>query len=170
MTSTGGLASWRFGDGKTHTMVVEEAITQLMTERPRAGAGQIHDAKNDVFLLVAVGNNPGGKSTTADVIAQFDNSQTKRPIIENSGYTLGDFFTLTVAVTPTGTVLVSIDYKGTTYSVSESSFPNIQSDNESLNGMYFKAGLYPQSNVNDYHEQPMDMAELVMKRVSVSHQ
>jgi hypothetical protein len=151
-------------------MVVEEAITQLMTVHPRAGAGQIHDAENDVFLLVAAGNQPGGKSTTADLIVQFDNSQTKTPLIPNGGYTLGEFFTLTVTVSPTGTVLISVDYKGQTYSASASSFPNIESYNPSLSGMYFKAGLYPQSNVVDYHETPTDTAELLMKRVAVSHQ
>jgi len=104
------LAAWSFFDGMIHQMKVEQAVVRLSENRPRTVAGQIHDYKNDVFMLSIDGepeqkdssssgdNNNNEKKRRANISAKFDNSAVTQVLIGDYKYVLGEFFSLIVTV------------------------------------------------------------------------
>jgi hypothetical protein len=76
-------AAWKFKDGKTHTMVVTEAVTALPLLRPQVSVCQIHDANNDVFMLKCEGKTPGTVSENAKLVGYVDNATKGFPIEDN---------------------------------------------------------------------------------------
>jgi len=166
--NTVGGAAWRIGDGKTHTMSIRQAITALTVKRPHVAAGQIHDANNDAFMLKCEGANPGGTSNTGKLVAYLDNAKVSFAI--DSNYVLGTVFTMTIIISPEGAVTILYNTQSTVVTDWTNGFVNLKADgNPSLDGMYFKAGCYIQSNVVDYGELPDDFAEVKVYGLSISH-
>ena len=140
------LAAWSTESG-SHTMVVEEAITALPATKRHVVAGQIHDGEDDVVTvrlessrLFVDHNGVDGATLTR-------------------GYVLGTRFALRIEASG-GTIRVY--YNGG------------QSPADTLErrggGMYFKAGVYTQSNCQrEATCGPQNAGEVVIYRLRVTH-
>jgi hypothetical protein len=159
-------AAWAFKDGKQHTLTITQAITALPVVHPHTAAGQIHDADNDVFMLKCEGKTPGKVSTGASLVGYTDNSD--KSFLIDGNYLLGTYFTLTVTVTTGGSLTVLYNGKATPIAA-YTSFPVIKKLNPDLNGMYFKAGCYIQTNPTKYGEDPDAFAEVHLAKLQVVH-
>jgi hypothetical protein len=160
--SNGKGASWSFTDGATHRMTVREAIVALPPRRPHVTAAQIHDAKNDVFMLKAEGKGNG----MAALYACLDNDNVK--VLVDGNYVLGTPYTLEVSVT---NKVLTVSYQGAVVEglSAFTDFSKIKKQNSRFTGMYFKAGCYIQSNVKNYGEKADSFAEVVVFDLKVEH-
>lgn len=151
MNTDGSNASWSSTDGKTHTMVIDQAVTRLPNPRTDGGnaavvCGQIHDSANDlcVFRVEA-----GKVWVTKGNDTHF--------AVADSAYALGTRFTAMFVIADgavsgyyNGKLVVSFPLKGS--------------------GWYFKAGCYTQANATN--SQPADASnygEVVLHAVTVAH-
>jgi hypothetical protein len=114
-------ASWSTTAG-THTMVIDEAITQLPNDKPQLVAGQIHDPDNDVTVF-----------RLEDTKLYVTNGDDSHYQLVTDNYQLGTRFQAKFVA---GGGQIKAYYNGTlaaTVAVESS-------------GDYFKAGAYTQAN------------------------
>ncbi|AUH45140.1 hypothetical protein CXR04_25600 [Streptomyces sp. CMB-StM0423] len=114
-------ASWSSTSG-THTMVIDQAITDLPADKPHVVAGQIHDADDDVSVFRLEG--------TKLYVTSPDDSNYK---LVTDDYALGDRFQAKFVV---GDGEIKAYYNGVLQTTIAADFE----------GGYFKAGAYTQAN------------------------
>ncbi|GGX33638.1 polysaccharide lyase family 7 protein [Streptomyces lomondensis] len=125
MTDSGETkASWSSTSG-THTMVIDQAITDLPEETPNVVAGQIHDASDDVSVFRLEGRKL--------YVTDGDESHHK---LVTSDYELGTRFQAKFVV---GDGKVKAYYNGELQTTLSKEF----------SGAYFKAGAYTQANCDN---------------------
>lgn len=117
-------ASWSATSG-THTMTIDEAITQLPETKPQVVAGQIHDADDDVSVFRLEGAK-----------LYVTNGDTTDYKLVTSNYALGTRFQAKFVV---GGGEIKAYYNGALQT-------SISSDDS---GLYFKAGAYTQANCDN---------------------
>jgi poly(beta-D-mannuronate) lyase len=135
-------ASWSSTSG-THVMEITQLISTLPSRKPEVVAGQIHDAEDDVLMI---------RLEDEDLIVEGDGEQ----LAELDGdYVLGTTFTVRIEVS-NGSIRVlyngeqKLDYAF------------------SGDGLYFKAGVYTQSNLEQ--DEPPDAAgQVVITALRVEH-
>ncbi|SDD80634.1 polysaccharide lyase family 7 protein [Actinokineospora iranica] len=115
------LASWSATSGK-HTMVIDQAITELPKRRPHVVAGQIHDASDDVAVFRLEGRK-----------LWLTNGDTTNHRLITDDYVLGTRF---VAKFEVSGGEVRAFYNGRLVDTIDADFT----------GGYFKAGAYTQAN------------------------
>lgn len=121
MTSNGATnASWSSGSG-THTMEIDQAITNLPVVKKHIVAGQIHDGSDDVIVFRLEGTK-----------LFIDINGNDGPTLTSS-YVLGTRFKVKFVVSNNQTKCY---YNGTL----------MYTHNQSYSGAYFKAGAYTQSS------------------------
>lgn len=121
MTSNGASnASWSSGSG-THTMEIDQAITNLPVVKKHIVAGQIHDGSDDVIVFRLEG-------TKLFIDINGDDGPTL-----TSSYVLGTRFKVKFVVSNNQTKCYYNDVLMYTH-------------NQSYSGAYFKAGAYTQSS------------------------
>jgi hypothetical protein len=145
MTADGAeLASWSTSDG-THTMTIVQAITQLPEVKPHVVAGQVHDAEDDVVMIRLEGEHlfvEGG----GDELGTLDDA-----------YTLGTVFTVVVAAHDG---MIDVFYE-------DLATPAVSVPRD-VDGCYFKAGAYTQSN-EEQGDAPDAYGEVVLRELVVDH-
>jgi hypothetical protein len=146
----GSLASWSSTDGKTHTMVIDQAVIRLPNPRSEGTAavvaGQIHDAKNDISVFRV---EQGKVWVTKGNDTHF--------AVADSAYVLGTRFRAMFVVTND---VVSAYYNGKLVV----SFPLKGS------GWYFRAGAYVQANAgNSKPAVATNYGETAIYSVTVAH-
>lgn len=136
------LAAWSSTSG-THVMEIVQLISKLPTKKQEIVAGQIHDAEDDVVMI---------RLEDSDLFVEHDGQRLAD--LDNS-YVLGSTFTVRIEASQ-GHLRVS--YNGE----EKLDFPY------DGNGMYFKAGAYAQSNL-DNGEPSGSVGQVVISRLVVSH-
>ena len=122
MTDDGSTsASWSATDG-THTMTIDEAITNLPADKPQVVAGQIHNSSDDVTVFRLDGSN-----------LYITNGDTTDYKLVTDSYKLGTRFEAKFVVKDGE---INAYYNGTL----ETTIENSDDD------LYFKAGAYTQAN------------------------
>ncbi|MFE0802668.1 chondroitinase-B domain-containing protein [Streptomyces sp. NPDC058834] len=122
MTNSGRTkASWSSTSG-THTMVIDQAITDVPEERPYVVAGQIHDASDDVTVFRLEGSK-----------LYITDGDTSRHHLMTDSYELGTRFQAKFEVSDGETRVYYNGELQTTLS-------------KDYSGAYFKAGAYTQAN------------------------
>ncbi|MFJ5259884.1 polysaccharide lyase family 7 protein [Streptomyces sp. NPDC088387] len=146
MTADGsGNASWPSTSG-THTMVFDEAITQLPKVKPHVMAGQIHDSDSDVTAFRLEGSSL--------YITSYNNTHYK---LVTSNYKLGTRFQGKF-VAHDGKV--DVYYNGTKLATVTAAFSS----------GYFKAGDYTQANCNNSSPcNTSNYGEVALYSVKVTH-
>lgn len=114
-------ASWSADDG-THTMTIDEAVTDLPEDKPQVVAGQIHDSSDDVTVFRLEGSS----------LYITDGDTTHYKLVTDD-YQLGTRFTARFVASGGE---IKAYYNGTL----EATIPDSDS------GLYFKAGDYTQAN------------------------
>lgn len=151
MNSDGSNASWSSTDGKTHTLIIDQAITHLPNARTDGGvagvvAGQIHDASDDICVFRLEG--------TLLWLTNGDNTHYK---LIDAHYELGTRFQAAFRVHAD---TVDVYYNG----LIVSSIPR------AFSGGYFKAGAYTQANgKNSQPDNVSNYGEVVVYGLTVSH-
>ncbi|HEV7980388.1 polysaccharide lyase family 7 protein [Amycolatopsis sp.] len=146
MTNGGaGLASWSTTSG-THTMIVDQTITQLPSGKPEIIAGQIHDSSSDLTAFRLKG--------TSLYISKGNDSTYQ---LVTSSYQLGTKFEAKFVA---GGGKVKVYYNGALKAtVSSSSSSN-----------FFKAGAYTQANCTNASPcSSSNYGEVVIHNLSVTH-
>ena len=141
-------ASWSSTSG-THVLTATLAVTHLPVVKPQVVVGQIHDANDDVIEILATGTGNG----TFRLGYRWGGKEQSVPLI--GSVRLGEVFTYTISVSG-GTFRVSANGQA----------PQTQS--KALSGLYFKAGIYVQSNVGR-GDQPTAYGEDVFTALGVTH-
>ncbi len=145
MTADGAeLASWSTSEG-THTMTMVQAITALPEVKPHVVAGQIHDAEDDVVMIRLEGEHlfvEGG----GDELGTLDDA-----------YVLGTEFTVVVEAHDGE---IDVYYE-------DLSRPAVTVPRD-VDGCYFKAGAYTQSN-EEQGDAPDAYGEVVIRDLVVEH-
>ena len=146
----GSLASWSSSDGKTHTMVVDEAVTRIPNPRTSGNSAvvsaQIHDGSNDISVF-----------RVEDGKVWVTQGDTTHFALADADYVPGARFKAMFVVT-SGTL--SAFYNG----AKVCSFPVTGS------GWYFKAGAYVQANAsNSSPDDATNYGENVLYSVTVAH-
>ncbi|MFF5106628.1 chondroitinase-B domain-containing protein [Streptomyces sp. NPDC000134] len=122
MTDSGRTkASWSSTSG-THTMVIDQAITDVPEERPYVVAGQIHDADDDVTVFRLEGSR-----------LYITDGDTSHHHLVTDDYELGTRFQAKFEVSDGRTKVYYNGELQTTLS-------------KDYSGAYFKAGAYTQAN------------------------
>ncbi|GFN00220.1 hypothetical protein Sfulv_50300 [Streptomyces fulvorobeus] len=122
MTNSGRTkASWSSTSG-THTMVIDQAITDVPEERPYVVAGQIHDASDDVTVFRLEGSK-----------LYITDGDTSRHRMVTDSYELGTRFQAKFEVSDGET---RVYYNGALQTTLSKDY----------SGAYFKAGAYTQAN------------------------
>jgi poly(beta-D-mannuronate) lyase len=135
-------ASWSSTSG-THVMEITQAITRTPSAKPHVVAGQIHDASDDVVMIRLEGH---------DLFVEGDG---ERLADLDGNYQLGTAFTVRIEASG-GAIRVA--YNGS----------------EKLNlpfsggGLYFKAGVYTQSNL-DKGDAPGAAGQVLISALRVTH-
>ncbi len=143
---TTGSYTWSLAGG-THTETITEAIVHEPTAHPNLAAGQVHDSHSNLAMLYARGH--------CLTIKYIDDI---KPCFV-SDYQLGTVFT--VKFVATGGRLI-VCYNGVqVYGFTPG--PKHQ------NGLYFKAGVYDQSN-ETYHEPPGSYGAVDIYSAAITHQ
>ncbi|MEU3731547.1 chondroitinase-B domain-containing protein [Streptomyces sp. NPDC033538] len=125
MTDTGeSKASWSSTSG-THTMVIDQAITDLPEETPNVVAGQIHDASDDVSVFRLEGSK----------LYITDGDEEHHKLVVDD-YVLGTRFQAKFVI---GDGEVKAYYNGELQTTLSKEF----------SGAYFKAGAYTQANCDN---------------------
>lgn len=144
-------ASWSSSDGKTHTMVIDQAITHLPNARTDGGTaavvvGQIHDADDDICVFRLEGRKlwlTSGNNTHYKLITD--------------GYELGTRFKVAFSVLKD---VVSVFFNGELVDRLPAKF----------SGAYFKAGAYTQANSkNSKPADATNYGEVIVYAVTVAH-
>lgn len=151
MNSDGSNASWSSTDGKTHTLIIDQAITHLPNARTDGGvagvvAGQIHDANDDICVFRLEG--------TLLWLTNGDNTHFK---LIDAHYALGERFQAAF-VAHAG--VVDVYYNG----LLVGSIP------VKFSGGYFKSGAYTQANSKN--SKPNDVSnygEVLVYGLTVVH-
>jgi hypothetical protein len=122
MTDNGSTtASWSATDG-THTMTIDEAITNLPADKPQVVAGQIHNSSDDVTVF---------RLDDSDLYVTNGNTTDYKLVTDS--YKLGTRFEAKFVVKDGE---INAYYNGTL----ETTIENSDDD------LYFKAGAYTQAN------------------------
>lgn len=140
-----GLASWSATSGK-HTMVIDQAITELPKQRPYVVAGQIHDSEDDVAVFRLEGTK-----------LWLTNGDTTHHRLITDNYVLGTRFQAKFEVSD-GEVRAFYDGR---------LVDTIPAD---FTGGYFKAGAYTQANCGN--SKPCDdsnFGQVTIHRITVTH-
>lgn len=152
MNADGSNASWGSNDGKTHTLVVEEAFTHLPNARTDGGiagvvGAQIHDASNDISVFRLEGSK----------LYVTNGNDTHYKLVTDS-YVLGTRYEAKFVVS--GGV-VKAYYNGTP----------VATISKAGTGWYFKAGAYTQANSsNSKPNDATNYGETRIYKVTVSHE
>ncbi|GAB2840803.1 polysaccharide lyase family 7 protein [Lentzea nigeriaca] len=139
------LASWSSTSGK-HTMVVEQAVTELPKERPYVVVGQIHDSSDDVTVF----RLEGAKL----YLTNGDNSRYK---LIDDDYRLGTRFQAKFEVSD-GRIRAYYNDR------------LVDTITTSFTGGYFKAGAYTQANCGN--SAPCDASnfgQVTIYKLTVTH-
>lgn len=140
-------ARWSNKGPAVHTMVVEEAVMSTPERYPSVVMAQIHDDDDDVMLIKLRGNRLFADADSGDFDETLDDH-----------YKLGTKFKLTMVATQ-GEIRVTYNDKKTVV---------YQKESDSL---YFKAGVYNQSNLEKYSdENPKSVGEVVIYSLQVTHE
>jgi poly(beta-D-mannuronate) lyase len=146
MTDDGASrASWSTASG-THTMTFTAAVTHLPEAKPHVVVGQIHDAEDDVVMVRLEGDHlfvEGGGDNLGDL---------------DGAYVLGEPFTVRM-VAEGGRI--DVYYQDLTT-------PAVSVDRD-VDGCYFKAGVYTQSNP-DHGDAPDAYGEVSLSDLAVTHE
>jgi hypothetical protein len=146
MTNNGATnASWSSTSG-THTLIIDEAITNLPATKPHVVAGQIHDADDDVSVFRLEGTS-----------LYVTNGDTTHYQLITDAYVLGTRFQAKFVVSGGQ---VQAYYNGVLQTTITSSF----------SGAYFKAGAYTQANcTNSSPCTDTNYGQVVIYNVTVTH-
>jgi hypothetical protein len=136
-------AAWSTTSG-VHRMRVIQAITHVMPVKPEVVSAQIHDARDDVVMVRLEGNHLFVEGD-GDELATLDDN-----------YQLGTVFGVEL-VAQNGTI--EVFYNGESKALIQ----------RAVDGCYFKAGCYAQSNVQR-GESPDAFAEVVIYDLEVTHE
>lgn len=136
-------AAWSTTSG-THRMRVTQAITHVMPVKPEVVSAQIHDARDDV-VMVRLEENHLFVEGNGDEFGTLDDN-----------YQLGTIFTVEI-VAQNGTI--EVFYNGESKALIQ----------RAVDGCYFKAGCYAQSNV-DRGDKPDAFAEVIIYDLVVTHE
>lgn len=144
--STGTEAKWSNQDGRAHVLEGEYSITHTLTKRKQVVFAQIHGGSDDVLQLALNDNQ----------LVLFYNEK-KSVVTLEPNYVLGTKFKATISAVGSR---VKIYYN------------NVQKADISKSGTtwYFKAGSYPQSNVNDWGESSSATATVTIYSLKVLHE
>jgi hypothetical protein len=129
-------ASWGINDGKLHTLgpyVIAAQSLPTTAPKRRIVIGQIHDANDDVFEIMADAEFASGSYT---ITYRLNGSTQNTPLLTN--YQLGSYITLKITA-QNGTVRLFCNDMATA-KVSHTGLTNT--------GCYFKVGCYTQSNMS----------------------
>ncbi|MBK8234074.1 MAG: polysaccharide lyase family 7 protein [Deltaproteobacteria bacterium] len=137
-------ASWSTSDG-VHSMTITQAITHLPDAKPHVVAGQIHDASDDVVMIRLEGSHL---------------------FVEGGGDELGDLATDYVLGT-TFTVMLRASEGAIDIFYEDLSTPVVSIERD-VDGCYFKAGVYTQSNP-EHGDEPDAYGEVVISELVVTH-
>lgn len=138
-------AAWSTGEG-THTMTIVQSITNLPVAKPHVVAGQIHDAEDDVVMIRLEGEHlfvEGG----GDELGALE-----------PAYALGTVFTVVLAAHDG---MIDVYYENL-----DTPAVSIERD---VDGCYFKAGAYTQSN-EEQGDEPDAYGEVVIRELVVVHE
>nr|WP_279578983.1 polysaccharide lyase family 7 protein [Fodinicola feengrottensis] len=132
---------------RTHTMVIDEAITHLPNDKPQVVAGQIHDADDDVTVFRLEGTN----------LYVTDGNTTHHKLV-TSNYQLGTQFEAKFVASGGQ---IQAYYNG----VLQTTIANSSSSD------YFKAGAYTQANCGNSDPcSSSNYGEVIIYQVTVTHQ
>jgi len=139
-------ARWSNKGSAVHTMEVEEAILATPRRYPSVVSAQIHNDDDDVILI---------KYRDGRLFADADRGNFDGTLDDN--YRLGTRFKLRIQATR-GVIRVTYnDTKTVVYK-------------KASDTMYFKAGVYNQSNLKKYpDESPNSYGEVVIYKLKVTH-
>lgn len=146
--SSSDLASWGFGDGKTHSLTCTlTADPSAMTIRKEVIVGQIHDNTGTPPVYLSVNNNSGVNSV--DLFISATNGGPSGKVMSLlTGYVPGTQFTYRIVVTG-GKLSVYAAYGDVTklpatanYTLAGTLFANQSST------CYFKAGAYNKEDIS----------------------
>ncbi|HWB79021.1 MAG TPA: polysaccharide lyase family 7 protein [Nannocystaceae bacterium] len=138
-------AAWSTSSG-VHTMTITQTILQLPEVKPHVVAGQIHDADDDVVMIRLEGEHlfvEGGGDELGDL---------------DAAYQLGTEFTVQL-VAHDGTIDVYYEDLAT---------PAVSVARD-VDGCYFKAGVYTQSN-EEQGDAPEAYGEVAIRELVVTHE
>ena len=139
-------ARWSNKGPAVHTMELEQAINSTPRRYPSVVVAQIHNDDDDVILI---------KYREGRLFADADRGDFDETLDEN--YRLGTRFKLRIQATQGQIRVTYNDAKTVTYKK--------ESDT-----MYFKAGVYNQSNLEKYpDESPNSYGEVVIYKLKVTH-
>jgi len=139
-------ARWSNKGSAVHTMEVEQAIMSTPRRYPSIVSAQIHNDDDDVILI---------KYRDGRLFADADRGNFDETLDDN--YRLGTRFTLRIQATRG---LVRVTYNNTKTVVYK----------KASDTMYFKAGVYNQSNLEKYpDESPNSYGEVVIYQLKVTH-
>ncbi len=136
-------ASWGTADGKIHSILVVQAITQTPAVKKHVVCAQIHDAKDDVMMVRLEGKK------------LFIERNKSGDITLDHNYKLGTMFKLKIQA---GAGRIKVWYNG-----------SLKMDWElSRTGCYFRVGCYTQSNTKK-GDRPDSYGEVVIYKLQVTH-
>lgn len=139
-------ARWSNKGNAVHTMEVEQAILATPRRYPSVVTAQIHNDDDDVILI---------KYREGRLFADADRGDFDETLDEN--YRLGTRFKLRIQATKG---LIRVTYNDTKTVVYK----------KASDTMYFKAGVYNQSNMEKYpDEAPNSYGEVVIYKLKVTH-
>ena len=139
-------ASWSNEGAAVHTMEVEQAITATPRLYPSVVTAQIHDGDDDVILI---------KYREGRLFADADSGDFDETLDEN--YRLGTRFKLRIEATQGVIRVIYNDAKTVEYQ-------------KTSDTMYFKAGVYNQSNLEKYPDElPNSFGEVIIYDLKVTH-
>ena len=139
-------ASWSNEGAAVHTMEVEQAITATPRLYPSVVTAQIHDGDDDVILI---------KYREGRLFADADGGDFDETLDEN--YRLGTRFKLRIEATQGVIRVIYNDAKTVEYA-------------KTSDTMYFKAGVYNQSNLEKYPDElPNSFGEVIIYDLKVTH-
>jgi Alginate lyase len=145
MTADGAdEAAWSTSAG-THTLTITQAITHLPDEKPHVVAGQIHDAEDDIVMIRLEGDR---------LFVEGDGEELG---LLDDAYVLGTVFTVQMSAHD-GMIDVYYEDLGT---------PAVTVARE-VEGCYFKAGVYTQSN-EEQGDAPDAYGEVVIHELVLEH-
>jgi hypothetical protein len=144
-------ASWSTTSG-THTLVVREATLHLPVVKPQVATAQIHSAADDVIQIVTDGTRSAGPGRAS--ICMRLNGITQLPCLDRN-YRLGTPYTIRMTAVDGHIRVFYNRVQRFDVAVAES-------------GLYFKAGVYTQSNP-DQGDAPAAFGAAVIYRLRLSH-
>jgi len=139
------MAAWSTSEG-THTLTLVQTITHLPEAKPHVVAGQVHDADDDVLMIRL-------EDTNLFVEGGGEDLGTLEP-----SYVLRTRFTVKIEASG-GRIRVFYEDMAT---------PRVDIERD-LEGCYFKAGAYTQSNP-ERGDAPDAYGEVVIHELSLTHE